>query len=84
MELLRSKGADLSYNDPFFPDFPAMRKHSFELSSIELSADSLPLFDVVILATDHDAFDYDLIRAHSQLIVDTRGKFGPNSSIVRA
>ena len=84
MELLRDKGAELSYSDPFFPDFPAMRKHSFELSSIELSADSLSRFDVVILATDHDAFDYDLIRDQSRLIVDTRGKFKPSSTIVRA
>ena len=84
MELLRDKGAELSYSDPFFPDFPAMRKHSFELSSIELSADSLSLFDVVILATDHDAFDYELIHAQSKLIIDTRGKFRPNSSIIRA
>ena len=84
MELLREKGAVLSYSDPFFPCFPAMRKYRFDLSSTELSADSLSLFDVVILATDHDAFDYELIQAHSQLIIDTRGKFVPDSRIIRA
>ena len=84
MELLQAKGAEISYSDPFFPVFPAMRKHRFELRSIELSVGSLSTFDVVILATDHDVFDYELIRAQSKLIVDTRGKFRPNSSIVRA
>ena len=29
----------------------------------------------VILATDHDAFDYGLIAAHAPLIVDTRGRY---------
>ena len=84
MELLQAKGSKIAYSDPFFPVFPAMRKHSFELSSIVLSADSLSSFDIVILATDHDSFDYELILSHSRLIVDTRGRFSPNSSIVRA
>ena len=84
MELLEAKGAEIAYSDPFFPNFPIMRKHSFELSSIELSVESLSSFDVVILATDHDAFDYELIRSQSRLVVDARGRFRPNSSIVRA
>ena len=84
LELLQSKGAEVAYSDPFFPAFPVMRKHSFELQSIELSVESISLFDAVILATDHDAFDYELIKAQSKLIVDTRGKFRLDSSIIRA
>jgi len=37
-----------------------------------------------VLATDHDAFDYPLIEAHSQLLIDTRGRFAPGQHIVRA
>ena len=84
MELLKAKGADVAYSDPFFPIFPAMRKHYFALQSVELSTESLALFDVVVLATDHDSFDYELIESHSQLVIDTRGRFTPSTQIVRA
>lgn len=75
MEKLRSKGAILSYSDPHVPQFPIMREHKFELESLPLSAEVLNKFDCVILTTDHDKFDYDLIKDNSKLIVDTRGKY---------
>jgi len=84
MELLRDKGAEVAYSDPFFPAFPPMRRHAFSLSSVALTAESLAGFDAVILATDHDSFDYSLIEAHSPLLVDTRGRFAPDTKIVRA
>ena len=84
MELFQAKGADVKYSDPFFPNFPAMRKHSFNLSSLQITAESLSSFDVIVLATDHDAFDYPLIGASSQLLVDTRGRFEPTKNIIRA
>ena len=84
MELLRDRGADVQYSDPFFAAFPRMRRHTFELSSTGLSAEGLASFDAVILATDHDAFDYDLIEANSRLLIDTRGRFAPSAQIVRA
>ena len=84
MELFQAKGADLHFSDPFFPDFPLMRKHTFQLSSVDLSEESLKSFDVVVLATDHDDFDYSLIKANSQLLIDTRGRFTPGQHVVRA
>jgi len=84
MELFRAKGADLHFSDPFFADFPRMRKHTFQLSSVPLSAETLKSFDVVVLATDHDDFDYPLIEAYSQLLIDSRGRFAPGRHIVRA
>ena len=84
MELLRDKGAELSYSDPFFSNFPAMRKHKFDLQSVDLTADAISSFDVVLLATDHDTFDYKLISRHSKLLIDSRGRFEPGARIVRA
>lgn len=75
MEILRDKGALVSYSDPHVPVFPKMREHQFELASVALSAESIASFDVVLLATSHSAFDYDLIQQHAQLIVDTRGVY---------
>ena len=40
-----------------------------------LNKDSIASYDLVILLTDHDAFDYKLIKKYSKHIVDTRGIF---------
>lgn len=73
MEILRDKGALVHYADPHVPVFPRMREHRFDLSSVELTPHNIASYDVVLLATAHSAFDYDLIRQYANLIVDTRG-----------
>ena len=85
MELLREKGADVAYSDPFVPKFPRMREHKFDLASVVLSAENLAGFDAVLLATDHDGFDYALLGAKARLLVDTRGRFRkPQDNVVKA
>ncbi len=85
MELLRDKGAAVSYSDPWVPSFPKLREHYFDLKSIDLTPQSVGSYDVVLLATNHDAFDYSMIQAHAKLIVDTRGVYlDPAPNIVRA
>ena len=75
MELLRDKGAQVDYSDPHVPVFPRMREHRFELSSVDLTPAAIASYDVVLLATAHSAFDYELIRQYANLIVDTRGVY---------
>lgn len=75
MEKLRDDGAIIDYTDPHVPVFPKMREHNFNLKSVELSAENLKKYDVVVVATDHDKFDYDLILKNAKLVVDTRGKY---------
>lgn len=85
MEILRSKGADVAYSDPHVPVFPKMREHSFDLCSTELTAENLRNADAVILTTDHDRFDYELIKQEAKLIIDSRGKYRePAENIIRA
>jgi UDP-N-acetyl-D-glucosamine dehydrogenase len=85
MELLRDKGALLSYSDPHVPRFPKMREHRFDLASVALTPGALTQQDCIVLVTDHDAFDYDSIAAHSQLIVDTRGRYvAKRANVVKA
>jgi UDP-N-acetyl-D-glucosamine dehydrogenase len=85
MEILRAKGGDISYSDPHVPVFPRMREHKFDLKSVALSETMLASFDCVVLATNHDAFDYQLIRRRAQLIVDTRGVYlDPAENVVKA
>ncbi|MGH8599323.1 MAG: UDP-N-acetyl-D-glucosamine dehydrogenase, partial [Burkholderiales bacterium] len=67
------------------PVFPNIRKHSFDLKSVPPTPENLARYDFVLLATNHDAFDYDLIRKHAQLIIDTRGVYAePAENVVRA
>jgi UDP-N-acetyl-D-glucosamine dehydrogenase len=75
MELLREKGANLSYSDPHVTAFPEMRHHRFDLESVPITPAVLAGADCIVIATDHDDFDYDMIRMHSPLIVDTRGRY---------
>ena len=82
MNILLERGAIIEYSDPFFPKFPKMREHNFNLRSIDLNENNLKNFDAVILATDHDAFDYELIEKYSNLIIDTRGKYLPSKKVV--
>lgn len=85
MELIEAKGGVVAYSDPHVPVFPKMREHHFELSSEPLTAENLASFDAVVLATDHDKFDYSLIEAKAKLVIDSRGKYrAPASHIVKA
>ncbi len=75
MEILRAKGAQVHYSDPHVPVFPPLREHRFELTSQPLTATTLASYDAVVVATDHDRFDFPLIALHSRLLVDTRGRY---------
>ena len=77
-------GAIVSYSDPHVPIFPKMRKFDFDLSSIDINNQNLQDFDLVILSTDHDLFDYELILNYSRSIIDTRGRFPISNKVVRA
>src|SRR5690554_2162079 len=84
MALLEEKGAHIAYSDPHVPVFPRKRDYFFELKSVELSQDNIQQYDCIIIATDHDAFDYELLLEHSQLIVDTRGRLLGHNNVVSA
>ena len=85
MEKLRNQGAHIDYSDPHVPVFPKMREHHFDLVSQDLTAEVIAAYDCILLATDHDKFDYEMISASAQLIVDARGRYlEPNENIVKA
>ena len=75
MKLLVAKGARVEYSDPHVPVFPKMRKHHFNLKSVALAPQTIASYDLVLLATNHDVFDYKMIKQHARLIVDTRGVY---------
>jgi len=83
MDLLQAKGAEVAYSDPHVPVFPRKRNYHFDLQSAPLTADAIAGYDCLVLATDHDKFDYALLQSHARLIVDTRGRL-TGSAIVQA
>ncbi|MEP6391031.1 MAG: nucleotide sugar dehydrogenase [Halioglobus sp.] len=80
---LQGLGAKVEYSDPMVPVFPAMRRYTFDLRSVDLTPESIAGYDCVIVATDHAQFDYDLIQLHARIIVDTRGRYREKAENVR-
>jgi UDP-N-acetyl-D-glucosamine dehydrogenase len=78
LQTLQDRGAVVCYSDPYVPILRRMREHDLKLTSVEVNAGLLSRMDCVIVATDHDAFDYAFIQTHAKLIIDTRGRYRRN------
>jgi UDP-N-acetyl-D-glucosamine dehydrogenase len=73
LELLTERGANLDYNDPYFPALHKMRHYDFSHKrSVDLTPATLAAYDCVLIATDHSSYDYDAIVNNAKLVVDTR------------
>ena len=73
---LLADGAEVSVADPHVVE----RMPTDALTRrVELSKRELERANAVVLVTDHDAFDYDLVTAHAALVLDTRHRLdGPH------
>jgi len=80
-ELLRFKGANISYHDPNIND-------AKELKFVELNKESLRKADAVVITTDHSNVDYEMVGKYARLIIDTRnvmaGVKNPKADVLRA
>ena len=54
------------------------------MKSVKISSDAINKYDVVILMTDHDNFDYSKIKKNSKILIDTRGKYKVGENVIRA
>lgn len=70
IELLQKEGAQVSYNDPYFPFIGKGRKYDLQMKCAELK--DLGQYDCVVIVTDHSDYDYARIVREAQLVVDTR------------
>ncbi|CDX30308.1 UDP-N-acetyl-D-glucosamine 6-dehydrogenase [Mesorhizobium sp. ORS 3359] len=78
IELIEDWGGKAEFHDPHVIEIPTTREHMAIKGrrSVELTEAALKDFDAVVVATDHDAIDYQTIADHASLIVDTRNVFG--------
>jgi UDP-N-acetyl-D-glucosamine dehydrogenase len=70
IELLQKEGAEVSYNDPYFPFVGRGRKYDLQMKCAPLT--KLEQYDCVVIVTDHSDYDYARIVRESKLVVDTR------------
>jgi len=70
IELLQKDGAQVSYNDPYFPTVGKGRKYDLQMKCTPL--ENLGQYDCVLIVTDHSDYDYAGIVRESKLVVDTR------------
>jgi UDP-N-acetyl-D-glucosamine dehydrogenase len=69
IHLLEEKGARVDYHDPHVPSF---QYDGMEMVRIEDLETALASADCVVIATDHDAYDWPMVKARAQLVIDTR------------
>ena len=70
IELLQKDGAQVSYNDPYFPFIGKGRKYELQMKCTPV--EDLDKYDCVLIVTDHSDYDYQWIAQHASLVVDTR------------
>jgi UDP-N-acetyl-D-glucosamine dehydrogenase len=70
IELLQKEGAEVSYNDPYFPFIGKGRKYDLQMKRSGL--ENLSEYDCVVIITDHSDYDFKKIVREAQLVVDTR------------
>lgn len=74
MELLKQRGAEPAYYDPHVPIIRPSREHGHwaGLKSVAWNRETIAAFDLVLIATAHDAVNYEELADWANCIVDTR------------
>ena len=76
IDLLRAKGANVEYHDPFVPEVHFDHSHTLgagePLYNVELTDERLTKADCVVIVTEHSGVDYNRVCSLTSLIVDTR------------
>ena len=80
MITLQERRAEVSYHDPYVPQ---VKMDQAILESVPLTAETLAQADCVVVVTDHSAFDWQFIRQHAKVIVDTRNALEKTSGGAR-
>jgi UDP-N-acetyl-D-glucosamine dehydrogenase len=74
MTLLKQRGAEVSYYDPYVPVIKPTREHPqfAGIPSVVWDQATIQGFDLVLLATNHACVNYAELADWAPLIVDTR------------
>jgi UDP-N-acetyl-D-glucosamine dehydrogenase len=76
IDLLRAKGSEVTYHDPFVPEVTFDHSHTLghgkPLYNAELTDDLIKNADCVVIVTEHSGVDYKRVCSLAPLVVDTR------------
>ncbi len=74
MEILKSRGAEVAYYDPYVPVIRPTREHAHWTGtrSVGWNRETVQSFDAVIISTNHQSVSYKELADWSPCIVDTR------------
>ena len=70
IQLLREKGAEVSYNDPYVSQ---IHVPAGDMESVEVSGECLASMDCVVIVADHSCYNMGEVVARAKLVFDTRG-----------
>jgi UDP-N-acetyl-D-glucosamine dehydrogenase len=76
-QLLLDLGAEVHAADPHVVEPP---EADARLARVELSAEELAAADAVVILTDHDSFDYGLVREHARYVLDCRRRLAADDA----
>ncbi len=71
--LLKQKGANVSYHDPYIP---RLNHDDWAMESVPDLLAAVQEVDCVVIITNHSSYDYESILGAAHLIVDTRNALG--------
>ncbi|MBI4368175.1 MAG: nucleotide sugar dehydrogenase [Candidatus Omnitrophica bacterium] len=71
IELLEKDGASVSYADPFVPEL-ILHEKLYQSISLDSSEFDRKDFDIAILLTDHDGFNFEAVLTRVPVLLDTR------------
>ena len=72
MTLLKERGAEVEYHDPYVPHVEKGHGFNYDMKSVPLSPKGLASYDAVLILTDHTTIDYGQVVENAQVVVDTR------------
>ncbi len=89
IELLEDKGAAVDFYDPHIPTVVPTREHPALTGrqSVTLDAKTIQSYDTLVICTDHDVIEWNLVGQNAKLIIDTRNAMKnvtDRSNIVKA
>ena len=73
IDILKERGAVTDFYDPWIPKYK--RNGEWHEGISEINADIIKGYDLILFATAHDAYDYEMIRKNAVAIFDTRNAF---------
>ena len=71
---MRTREASVDYHDPYLPEIPTRASADVLTGrkSVELCPETISMFDAVLISTNHDGLDYQMLANEAKLIIDTR------------